>query len=74
MIVPVVASVASVVIIASALVTFFVLKRKKSSNSRGITNLIIFTYTVIPHIKLQNHINIFVLQKTVEHQDRSHRE
>ncbi|KAF8089131.1 hypothetical protein N665_0517s0018 [Sinapis alba] len=35
MIVPVVASVASVVIIASALVTFFVLKRKRSSNSRG---------------------------------------
>ncbi|XP_013590331.1 PREDICTED: probable LRR receptor-like serine/threonine-protein kinase At1g51820 isoform X3 [Brassica oleracea var. oleracea] len=37
-IVPVVASVASMVIIGSALVTFFVLKRKKTSNNRGIHN------------------------------------
>ncbi|KAH0849998.1 hypothetical protein HID58_095901 [Brassica napus] len=38
-IVPVVASVASMVIIGSALVTFFVLKRKKSSNNREVTEM-----------------------------------
>lgn len=49
------------VIIGSALVTFFVLKRKKTSNNRGIHNKFInfHVYSVTLHIKQKKIILIF---------------